>query len=48
MALTANDADDWTYRGKGAMNVVFAYAGNSPEFVSFSSEDFNSCLISLK
>ena len=35
MALTAKDADDWTYRGEGAVNLVLAYAGNSAEFVSF-------------
>ena len=37
MALTAKDADDWTYRGEGAVNLVLAYAGNSAEFVSFYS-----------
>ncbi|XP_027149687.1 inositol-pentakisphosphate 2-kinase-like [Coffea eugenioides] len=33
VALTAKDADDWTYRGEGAVNLVLAYAGNSAEFV---------------
>lgn len=35
VVLTAKDASDWTYRGVGAVNLVLAYAGSSPEFVSF-------------
>ncbi|MQL86117.1 hypothetical protein Taro_018640 [Colocasia esculenta] len=29
----AEEADDWTYRGEGAANIVLGYAGSSPAFV---------------
>lgn len=40
LVLKAKDANEWTYRGEGAMNLVLAYAGNSPEFVSFEEFSF--------
>ena len=32
--LERMDAADWSYRGEGAANIVLAYAGSSPAFVS--------------
>jgi inositol-pentakisphosphate 2-kinase len=34
--LEEKDAADWVYRGEGAANLVLAYTGSSPSFVSFS------------
>ncbi|XP_042046753.1 inositol-pentakisphosphate 2-kinase-like isoform X2 [Salvia splendens] len=31
--LQAKDAEEWTYRGEGAVNLVLAYCGSSPNFV---------------
>ncbi|XP_047957149.1 inositol-pentakisphosphate 2-kinase-like isoform X1 [Salvia hispanica] len=31
--LQAKDAEEWTYRGEGAVNLVLAYCGSSPHFV---------------
>ncbi|XP_057772004.1 inositol-pentakisphosphate 2-kinase-like isoform X2 [Salvia miltiorrhiza] len=31
--LQAKDAEEWTYRGEGAVNLVLAYCGSSPQFV---------------
>ncbi|KAH6764991.1 Inositol-pentakisphosphate 2-kinase family protein [Perilla frutescens var. hirtella] len=31
--LQAKDAEEWIYRGEGAVNLVLAYCGNSPHFV---------------
>ncbi|EPS63025.1 hypothetical protein M569_11760, partial [Genlisea aurea] len=33
VVLTAKDAVEWAYRGEGAVNLVLAYCGNSPNFV---------------
>ncbi|KAL8490447.1 hypothetical protein ACS0TY_026083 [Phlomoides rotata] len=36
MALTilqAKDAEEWAYRGEGAVNLILAYCGSSPHFV---------------
>lgn len=35
--LEKKDAADWVYRGEGAANLVLAYAGSSPLFVSSST-----------
>lgn len=32
--LEEKDAADWVYRGEGAANIVVAYTGSSPAFVS--------------
>ena len=32
--LERKDAADWSYRGEGAANIVLAYTGSSPAFVS--------------
>ncbi|KAG6423160.1 hypothetical protein SASPL_113548 [Salvia splendens] len=34
--LQDKDAEEWTYRGEGALNLVLAYCGSSPHFVQFS------------
>ncbi|KAG6403204.1 hypothetical protein SASPL_135421 [Salvia splendens] len=31
--LQAKDAEEWTYRGEGAVNLVLAYCGSTPHFV---------------
>ncbi|XP_042058527.1 inositol-pentakisphosphate 2-kinase-like isoform X1 [Salvia splendens] len=31
--LQDKDAEEWTYRGEGALNLVLAYCGSSPHFV---------------
>ncbi|KAL7155247.1 hypothetical protein ABFS83_03G062700 [Erythranthe nasuta] len=31
--LQAKDADEWAYRGEGAVNLVLSYCGSSPKFV---------------
>ncbi|XP_047946534.1 inositol-pentakisphosphate 2-kinase IPK1-like isoform X4 [Salvia hispanica] len=31
--LQGKDAEEWTYRGEGAVNLVLAYCGSSPHFV---------------
>ncbi|CAA0843407.1 Inositol-pentakisphosphate 2-kinase family protein, partial [Striga hermonthica] len=33
VVLQAQDAVDWAYRGEGAVNLVLAYIGSSPDFV---------------
>ena len=33
--IEQKDASDWSYRGEGAANIVLAYTGSSPSFVSF-------------
>lgn len=33
MVLQANDAQEWCYRGEGAVNLVLAYSGEHPDFV---------------
>ncbi|KAK4490311.1 hypothetical protein RD792_000978 [Penstemon davidsonii] len=33
LVLQAKDAVEWVYRGEGAVNLVLAYCGNSPNFV---------------
>lgn len=33
--LQAKDAEEWAYRGEGAVNLVLAYCGSSPRFVCF-------------
>lgn len=33
VALQAKDALKWAYRGEGAVNLVLAYCGKSPDFV---------------
>lgn len=33
MILQADDAVQWAYRGEGAVNLVLAYCGDSPDFV---------------
>ncbi|KAK4351948.1 hypothetical protein RND71_027466 [Anisodus tanguticus] len=33
MVLQANDAEEWCYRGEGAVNLVLAYNGEHPDFV---------------
>lgn len=35
--LQAKDAVEWAYRGEGAVNLVLAYCGSSPNFVCFIS-----------
>lgn len=32
--MEPKDAFDWSYRGEGAVNLVLAYTGSSPTFVS--------------
>lgn len=34
IGLEPKDAVDWSYRGEGAVNLVLAYTGSSPSFVS--------------
>ena len=36
VVLERKDAADWIYRGEGAANIVLAYTGSSPAFVSSS------------
>lgn len=33
MKLCEEDAEDWSYRGEGAANIVLAYDGEKPSFV---------------
>ncbi|CAK9176392.1 unnamed protein product [Ilex paraguariensis] len=33
VALEAKDAGEWVYRGEGAINLVLAYNGSSPDFI---------------
>lgn len=35
LTLTKEDAAHWVYRGEGAVNLVLAYSGSSPSYVSF-------------
>lgn len=39
--LKALDAEEWTYRGEGAVNLVLAYCGSSPHFVQFCFSYFH-------
>ena len=34
LTLRGEDAAHWVYRGEGAVNLVLAYTGSSPSFVS--------------
>ena len=34
IVLKPKDAVNWSYRGEGAVNLVLAYTGTSPSFVS--------------
>ena len=38
IVLEPKDAVDWSYRGEGAVNLVLAYTGSSPSFVSLLFE----------
>jgi len=40
------DAEGWSYRGEGAANIVLAYNGHRPSFVSFSTS--SKCTSDLK
>jgi len=42
MILEEKDASDWIYRGEGGANLVLAYAGSSPLFVSLFFFDLSS------
>lgn len=40
LILEEKDAVDWIYRGEGAANLILAYTGSSPAFVSTSTNPF--------
>jgi len=46
IVLEPKDAVDWSYRGEGAVNLVLAYTGSSPSFVSLLFESVSQNLYS--